>query len=64
MASELGLDWIQIQILFSFIFKPSKMELVWKLQIMPYNYTNLNSHFGRSGQIRILENLSYFYKHV
>jgi hypothetical protein len=30
---ELGLVRIQIQVLFSFIFKPSQMELVWKLQI-------------------------------
>jgi hypothetical protein len=64
MASELGLVCIQIQALFSFIFKPSKMELVWKLQNFPYNYVNLNLHSGRSRQIRILGNLSDFLKHV
>jgi hypothetical protein len=31
---------------------------------LPYNYANLNSYFGRSRKIRILENLSYFSKHV
>jgi hypothetical protein len=44
MEMELGLVWIQIQTLFSFIFKPSEIEIVWKLQILPYNYANLNSH--------------------
>jgi hypothetical protein len=39
------------------------MGLVWKLQILPYNYANLNSHSGRSGQVRILENLSDFSKY-
>jgi hypothetical protein len=47
-----------------FIFKPSQMELVWKLQILTYNYGNLNSHSGSSIQISILGNLSDFYKHV
>jgi hypothetical protein len=36
-----------------FNFKPSQMELVWKLQIFPYNHTNINSYSGRTRQIRI-----------
>jgi hypothetical protein len=56
----LGLVRIQIQTLFYFIFKPSQMEVVWKMQILPYNYANLNSHSGRSRQVRILENLPDF----
>jgi hypothetical protein len=39
------------------------MELVWKLQILPYNYANLNSHSGRSRKIRILGNLPDLSKH-
>jgi hypothetical protein len=38
------------------------MELVWELRILPYNHVNLNSHSRRSRQIRILENLSDFFK--
>jgi hypothetical protein len=60
MANELDLVWIQIQTPFSFIFKPSQMEHVWKLQILPHNYTNLNSHSRRSRQVRILGNLQDF----
>jgi hypothetical protein len=56
----LGLVRIQIQTLFYFIFKPSQMEVVWKMQILPYNYANLNSHSRRSRQVRILENLPDF----
>jgi hypothetical protein len=47
-----------------FIFKPSPMELVWKLQILPYNHTHLNSYSGRSRQERILGKLSFFSKQV
>jgi hypothetical protein len=48
----------------SFYFKPRPRELVWKLKIFPYNHANLNSHSGRSRQVRILENLPEFSKHV
>jgi hypothetical protein len=58
----LGLVQIQIQNLFSFIFKPSQLELVWRLQILPYDHVNLNSHSIRSRQIRISRNLSDFSK--
>jgi hypothetical protein len=34
------------------------MKLVWKLQILPYNHANLNSHSGMSRKIIILGNLS------
>jgi hypothetical protein len=40
------------------------MELIWKLQILPYNYANLNSYSRRLRQIRILGNLSEFSKHA
>jgi hypothetical protein len=40
------------------------MELVWKHQIWPYNPKNLNSHSRISRQLRILENLIDFSKHV
>jgi hypothetical protein len=30
------------------------VELAWELEISPYNHANLNSHSGRSRQIRIL----------
>jgi hypothetical protein len=40
------------------------MEFVWKLQISPYNYANLNSYSGRSKQIKFLENLLDFSKQV
>jgi hypothetical protein len=40
------------------------MELVWELQNLPYNHPKINSHSGRSRQIRILENLSDFSPHV
>jgi hypothetical protein len=43
-----------LNFLFPFIFKPSQMELVWKLQVLPYNHANLNSHSGNSRQVRIL----------
>jgi hypothetical protein len=62
LEMELSLDWIQIQTLFSFIFKPSQMEFVWKLQILPYSHAILNSHSGMSRQIRILGNLLDFSK--
>jgi hypothetical protein len=39
-------------------------QLVWKLQIFPYNHANLNLQSGRSRQIKILENLSNFSKPV
>jgi hypothetical protein len=42
------------------IFKPSQMEVIWKLQILAYNHANLNSHNERSRQIRILGNLLDF----
>jgi hypothetical protein len=64
VASGLGLVWIQVQIVLSYVFKPSQMELVWKMQILPYNYINLNSYSGRPRQIGILGNLSDFFKHV
>jgi hypothetical protein len=37
---------------------------MYNLQFLPYNYANLNSHSGRSSQIRILGNLSDFSKQV
>jgi hypothetical protein len=40
------------------------MELVWKLQILSYNHSNPISHSRRSGQMRILGNLSDFSKQV
>jgi hypothetical protein len=40
------------------------MGLGWKLQILPYNRANLNSHSGRPRQVRILQNLPDFLKHV
>jgi hypothetical protein len=40
------------------------MELVWKLQVFPYNHANINSHFKRSRQVIILGNLLDFSKHV
>jgi hypothetical protein len=40
------------------------MELVWKLQVFPYNHANLNSHSRIPRQARILGNLSVFCKHV
>jgi hypothetical protein len=40
------------------------MELVWKLQILPYNHANLNSHSGSSRQVRIIEFLPDFSNHV
>jgi hypothetical protein len=64
LEMELGLVWIQIQTLFSFIFNPSQMELVWKLQILPYNHANLNSYSGRPRWISIPWNLSDFSKQV
>jgi hypothetical protein len=63
MESWLGLVWIQIQIVLSFS-KPSQMELVWKLQILPHNYINLNSYSGSLRQMGILEDLLDFSKHV
>jgi hypothetical protein len=47
-----------------FFFKPSQMELVWKLQLLPYSHTNLNSPSGRSRKIGILGNLSGFFQQV
>jgi hypothetical protein len=64
MEMELDLIWIQIQILFPFTFKPSQLELVWKLRILPYNDANLNSYFGRPRQIIISGNLLDFSKQV
>jgi hypothetical protein len=40
------------------------MELVWKLKNLPYNHAKLNSHSGRSRQIRFLGNLLDFSKLV
>jgi hypothetical protein len=50
--------------LFSFNFKPSQGECVWKLQIPPYNHVNLNSHSRRPRKIIILGNLPKFSKPV
>jgi hypothetical protein len=40
------------------------MELVWKLQVLPYNHANINSHSGRPRQLRLLGNLPESSKHV
>jgi hypothetical protein len=40
------------------------MELVWNLWVLLYNHANINSHSGRTGQVRILGNLSDFSKPV
>jgi hypothetical protein len=60
MTRELDLVQIQVQIHVSFYFKPSQMEHVWKLQIVQYNYTNLNSYSRWTRQKRFLGNLSDF----
>jgi hypothetical protein len=64
MASELGLVGVQIQSIISLFFQTKSKEACIELQFLPYNHANLNSHSGRSRQIRILGNLSDFSKDV
>jgi hypothetical protein len=40
------------------------MGLEWKLQVLPYNHANLNSHSGKQSNVRNLGNLQDFSKYV
>jgi hypothetical protein len=60
----LGLAEFKFKHSFHFLSNQVQGKLVWKLQISACNHANLNSQSRRARQIRILRNLSDFFKPV